>query len=462
MTTLKKRGIILIALVALYIVIACLPAPEGLSPEGKNALALMLCGTIALTTNALPIEMVGFLLVVLQAPLHIASLEDAIGRFADSTLFFVLGTIMISVGFNATGLDRRIVLKLTQLTNANPKRLCMVFMVGAGLLSTVFPDLMVVLVLAPIAVQILKENDCTPGNSNLGKNLMIGIPVAALIGGGGTPLGSVMNVLAQGMIKQFLGVEISFLTWSLIGLPIVILTLPIACKALMMVYPIELEELQGMDKIHERMEKLGVMTRQEKIFIVLFATLVVGCGTTSLTGLDTSIIACGIAALMIALGVVDWKTLDTQTSWSMNIAMFGIVALGMTIYATGASDWIAGGIAALLGGQSFLFVVIALGLFAIIIHLLVPVNQALITILIPIAIGLATALDANPIFLALVVAFCVHIAILLPLDIVPLVIFPYGYYKMYEMIKPGIIISILWFAIVLVVLNVIGPLVGVA
>ena len=134
----------------------------------------------------------------------------------------------------------------------------------------------------------------------------------------------------------------------------------------------------------------------------------------------------------------------------------------MTIYATGASDWIAGGIAALLGGQSFLFVVIALGLFAIIIHLLVPVNQALITILIPIAIGLATALDANPIFLALVVAFCVHIAILLPLDIVPLVIFPYGYYKMYEMIKPGIIISILWFAIVLVVLNVIGPLVGVA
>ena len=217
-----------------------------------------------------------------------------------------------------------------------------------------------------------------------------------------------------------------------------------------------------MDKIHERMEKLGVMTRQEKIFIVLFAALVVGCGTTSLTGLDTSIIACGIAALMIALGVVDWKTLDTQTSWSMNIAMFGIVALGMTIYATGASDWIAGGIATLLGGQSFLFVVIALGLFAIIIHLLVPVNQALITILIPIAIGLATALDANPIFLALVVAFCVHIAILLPLDIVPLVIFPYGYYKMYEMIKPGIIISILWFAIVLVVLNVIGPLVGVA
>lgn len=146
----------------------------------------------------------------------------------------------------------------------------------------------------------------------------------------------------------------------------------------------------------------------------------------------------------------------------MIIGLYGITSLGMAIFETGASDWIAGGMAALIGESHFLVVVVALGLFTIFIHLLVPINQALITILIPIAIGLATALGANPVFLALVVAFCVHIGILLPLDIVPLIIYPHGYYKMYEMFKPGLIISIVWFAIVLVVLNVLGPILGLA
>lgn len=460
--TIKKRSTILVALIALYAVIMLLPTPDGLSLAGKSALALMLCGTIGMTVEVMPVEVIGFLLVTLQAPLQIATLNDAVARFAQPVFFYGVCTFMVSVGFNSTGLDKRIVYKLTLLTKADPKRLLFVFMMGAGLLSTVFADLMVVIVLAPIALQILKSNNCMPGKSNLGKCLMIGIPIAALIGGTGTPLGSIMNILAQSMISELMGVNISFFAWSAMGLPVVILTLPVAYKALTLVYPIEIDHLEGMDKIHEGASKYGAMTQKEKLFIILFVAMVAGCSTTSLHGFDTSVISSVTAVLMLLTGVLDWKTCNAQVSWSMIIGLYGITSLGMAIFETGASDWIAGGMAALIGDSHFLVVVVALGLFTIFIHLLVPINQALITILIPIAIGLATALGANPVFLALVVAFCVHIGILLPLDIVPLIIYPHGYYKMYEMFKPGLIISVVWFAIVLVILNVLGPILGLA
>lgn len=89
-----------------------------------------------------------------------------------------------------------------------------------------------------------------------------------------------------------------------------------------------------------------------------------------------------------------------------------------------------------------------------------PVNQALIAILIPIAISISGLIGLSPVYLALVVAFCVHISILLPLDAVPLIIFPTGYYKMYEMFKPGLIISIIWLVIIVAVLNTIGAAIG--
>lgn len=460
MMTIRKRGIILVGLIALYVAIMSLPTPDGLSFAGKSALALMLCGTIGMTVEVMPVEMIGFLLVTLQAPLQIATLNEAVARFAQPVFFFSICSFMVSVGFNSTGLDKRIVYKLTQMTKADPKRLLFVFMMGSGLLSTVFADLLVVIVLAPIALQILKSNNCMPGSSNLGKCLMIGIPIAALIGGSGTPLGSMMNILAQSMVSEFINVNITFLAWSVIGMPIVILTLPVAYKILTLVYPIEIDRLQGMEKIYIGAEKLGKITNKEKRFIFLFTVMVIGCSTEAIHGLNTSFIASVVAALMLVTGVIDWDTCNKQVSWSMIIGLYGIASLGMSIYQTGASDWIANGMASMIGGKPFMVVVVALGLFTILVHLVVPVNQALITILVPIAIGLATVFDANPVFLALVVAFCVHIGILLPLDVVPLIVYPHGYYKMYEMFKPGLLISVIWFLIVLVIVNITGPILG--
>lgn len=445
-------------LIASYVVIALMPTPEGLSVQGKNALALMLVGTIAMTIEVLPVEVISFLLVTLQAALGIATLPEAVQRFAQPVLFFSICAFMASVGFETSGLNVRVVNSLSKLAGSSPKKLLFVFMMGAGLASTVFSDLLVVIMIAPLAIEALTMNGCEPGKSNLGKCFMIGVPIAALIGGSGTPLGSIMNVIAQSMIEQMTGVYISFLTWTLVAFPIVLLTIPVAYKVLTLVYPIEIETLD-MEAVNAKAQT-GSMTMKEIKFIVLFAAMVLLCSTEKIHGFSTPICASVIAALMLLFGVVTWDECKRKVSWPMLIALFCITSLGTTIYATGASDWISGIMANAIGGMGALPVLVIIGLFTIFIHLLVPINQALIAILIPIAISISGLIGLSPVYLALVVAFCVHISILLPLDAVPLIIFPTGYYKMYEMFKPGLIISIIWLVIIVVVLNTIGVAIG--
>ncbi|MND08916.1 hypothetical protein D3C83_318690 [compost metagenome] len=56
--------------------------------------------------------------------------------------------------------------------------------------------------------------------------------------------------------------------------------------------------------------------------------------------------------------------------------------------------------------------------------------------------------------------FTASCAFLLPLDAVPLVTYGKGYYRMFDMLLPGAIISVAWVALLTVLLLVIGPAIG--
>src|SRR3546814_2565044 len=61
---------------------------------------------------------------------------------------------------------------------------------------------------------------------------MMGISFAASLGGLGTLVGSPTNAIAAGLIEKALGLNISFLDWAIYGVPIVLLSVPIAMMIL--------------------------------------------------------------------------------------------------------------------------------------------------------------------------------------------------------------------------------------
>jgi len=63
----------------------------------------------------------------------------------------------------------------------------------------------------------------------------------------------------------------------------------------------------------------------------------------------------------------------------------------------------------------------------------------------------------DPVILVLPVAFTASCAFLLPLDAVPLITYAKGYYRMWDMLKPGIILSFAWIIIMTVLMIWIAP-----
>jgi sodium-dependent dicarboxylate transporter 2/3/5 len=73
---------------------------------------------------------------------------------------------------------------------------------------------------------------------------------------------------------------------------------------------------------------------------------------------------------------------------------------------------------------------------------------------------LANDTGVNPALYALPVAFTASCAFLLPIDAVPLLTYGKGYYKMFDMLPPGAVLSVIWVILMTVLLALIGPMLG--
>ena len=208
----QTTGCILSLLV--YCAALLAPTPEGLSLAGKQSLALMISAIIIWVFDALPLAMSCTLFLFLQGVLGTVSLDDALRNFATPPVFFCFAMFCIVVAFQNSGLTRRIVLWTSMKSQGRPGRLLFLLMMMSGLLSTILADVPVVAMMFPVALFLLEKNGCVPGQSSFGKAVMLGLPLACLIGGVGTPAGSGTNILTMNMLASTAGVQISFFQWS--------------------------------------------------------------------------------------------------------------------------------------------------------------------------------------------------------------------------------------------------------
>jgi sodium-dependent dicarboxylate transporter 2/3/5 len=118
---------------------------------------------------------------------------------------------------------------------------------------------------------------------------------------------------------------------------------------------------------------------------------------------------------------------------------------------------------AALGGLSSLspaLIVAAVSAFTVVIHFAIPIAPVITSVLIPPIVLLAISSGHNPALYAIPVVFTASCAFLLPIDAVSLVTFSRGYYRMLDMLRPGVIVSIVWVIWMTVLLMLLGPSLG--
>ena len=137
-----------------------------------------------------------------------------------------------------------------------------------------------------------------------------------------------------------------------------------------------------------------------------------------------------------------------------------VTSLGAVSASSGLAKWL---VEASLGGLAAFptaAVIAAISAFIVVIHLLVPIDPAIVASMVPPIVLLATSTGQNPALYGLPVVFTASCAFLLPLDAVPLVTYGKGYYRMFDMLVPGAIISMAWVVVMTALLLLIGPWLG--
>ncbi|HEX4998489.1 MAG TPA: DASS family sodium-coupled anion symporter [Terriglobia bacterium] len=463
----------IIAAAVTMVIVLLLPTPEGLTPGGHKLAAIFISALVLWSTEALPMAVTVVLVIALQPLLGLRTAADApisIGAAISNSIspifFFVMVMYFVAFAWVKTGLASRFAYWMISIAGTNTKRIVWVFMGGSALISSVVSDVPCAAIFMGVGLGILERLKVAPGQSNFGRCIMLGIPLGALIGGVATPAGSSVNLIGLNMIKQA-GVEpISFLTWMMIGVPMALVLLPIAVITMLLIYPPEIKTIGSDEDIKAARAQLGPMSGNEvKVLIIMAVMMTLWISSTWFPGspyFDTYTVALVGATVMFLPGIrlFTWSEVTKNTGWDVLLLIMGISSLGAASNTTGLAKWLAETVLGDVQGSNMALVLLLISAFTVLIHLVMPIAPIINAVMIPPIMALGTAAGVNPMLYALPVIFTASCAMLLPLDAVPLVTYGKGYYKFFDMFKPGFIISIVWVIVMTVLMLLIGPRIG--
>lgn len=441
-----KKSIWFVVSIVIYFIIVSLPTPEGLTDIGQKSIALMVVAVIAWIVEIVPIAISSLVLVFLQHLIGTEKMGPAVQNFANPTILFVTSSFFLAIALSTSGLSRRIAMKLTIMSGGSSKKAVLYLMGATAILSMIISDVPAAAAFAPIGIDLINKNKCKPGLSNFAKCLMIGIPFASLIGGVATPAGSSLNVLTLSLLKSTSNIDVTFGQWAAVGIPVVIVILPLAWKAMTMVFPPEMDQLLGVEDVRKEYKEIGPLSKNEMKFLVIIILMLVTWFTESIHKIPLPVSATIGAALFFMPGIelLTWDNAKHKVGWDTILLIGAASSLGTTLWNSGAATWIANMAFSGVQGASALVVIFFVVVFTILIHLLVPVNPAIVSIMVPALSALAIDMGLNPAFLIIPMGFSVSAAFLLPLDPVPLLTYTYGHYTMGDFFKAGVPLCIIW------------------
>ena len=464
-TALKSRADVLAIIGAslLMAVVLLLPTPQTLPAEGQRMAALFVAVLVLWTTEALPIAVTAILALVLQPVLGLSPLGVAFANFVSPVFFFVIAMFIIAFAWTKSGLAQRFALWMISRAGTDANRVVYAFLIATGLVSMVVSDVPTAAIFMTIALGIFKKLKLQPGRSQFAKALMIGIPIAALVGGVGTPAGASTNLLGLFMIEQNGGPRITFLQWMVIGIPMVIILLPFTAWVLTKFFPPEFKTIGDLEDIHKERRHLGLISPDEwKVIGIMGTMITLWILSTWIPAFDTVLVGmCGACAMFLpGINLFTWNEVQKATGWDTLLMIGGVTSLGAASAQTGLAKWLVDSSLGGLQDWNTVWIIALISTFTVVIHLMLPINPVINAVLIPPIMVLASVAGQNPALYALPVAFMASCSFLLPLDAVPLVTYAKGYFKMFDMFRPGVVISIVWAILMTVSVMIFGPMLG--
>ena len=455
------------------------PAPAGLDAAAWRVAAAGVLMAIWWVTEAIPIPATALLPLALFPILGVANIRDAAAPFANPIIYLFLGGFLIARAMQDTSLPRRIALSSIRLLGARPRSIIAGVMASCAFLSMWVSNTATALMMLPIGMSLVAlmpgespgqlpdgESEDAAERRRFGTALMLGIAYACSIGGMGTLIGTPPNAFLAGFMLESYGVTIGFAQWMLVGVPVVLVGLPLCYLVLTRIaFPIRSRELPGGRELVDReLRALGRTSKAETRVAVVLAVTALAWMTRPilvenfgwLSGLSDAGIAISGALVLFVLPsgraggkrLLDWR-MARETPWGVLILVGGGLSLAAAVETTGLSAWLGAGVGGLTDWPLPLLMLAVVTAVILLTELIS--NTATAATFLPVLGGVALGLGRDPILLAVPAALAASGAFMLPVATPPnAIVYGSGEIRMEDMVRAGIWLNAL-FAILLTI-----------
>ncbi|MFQ5701790.1 MAG: SLC13 family permease [Acidobacteriota bacterium] len=446
---------------------------DGLSYSARITAAIGVWMAIWWITEAIPVYATALIPVALLPVAGATTLKQAAGPYAHELIFLFMGGFILALSVQRWGLHRRVALAALRMVGSRPANVVGGFMLATGFISMWVTNTATSIMMLPIALSVIdvvggdrsgSSDENKPGRSvdplaeRFPVCLLLGVAYAATIGGVGTLIGTAPNLFLASYVKDELGVEISFIRWMGIGIPVVVIFLPITWLLLTkMLYPLGRGAIEAKKDLSRRAYRdLGPMSRGERatltVFVITALLWVVRpvlmtlswAGMAPFAGLsDPGIAILGALALFVIpvdarrrVFVMDWRTV-TALPWGILVLFGGGLSLAAAIGANGVGEWIGRRVGALAGLPPLVLVTLVVTLVIFLTEL--TSNTASTATLVPILAALAPGLGISPFLMIVPATIAASCAFMLPVATPPnAVVFSSGRIRIGQMSRAGL------------------------
>jgi L-tartrate/succinate antiporter len=388
--------------------ILLLPVPDGLTPAAWRYTAVFVFVVVGLITEPVAAPVIGFIglctaaVLRLVAPTPAASVRWALSGFSNDVVWLIFSATTFALGYEITGLGRRIALLLVAALGRNTLGLGYAIAAADLVLAPFMPSNTARSggTIYPVVKSIPPLYGSTPEvNPRAIGGYLCWTAFAT------TSVTSCMfitalapNLFAAELAGKIAGVEIGWATWMFGALPLGILLFLATPVITYVVYPPAIK--RGPEVVAwaaAELVSMGPISRREVGMAALAIAALVGWifGGTLVAPAIVSLIA---IAVMVMTGVVTWSdVLGNKPGWNVLVWFSTLFTMADGLNQVGVPGWIAERTAASLAGWSALTIAVLLIALYFVLHYLFASTTAHATAVLPAFLAAIVAVPELPV-----------------------------------------------------------------
>jgi anion transporter len=395
--------------------------------------------------------------------LGVAKFETAFAGFTNNTPWFLFGALIMGAAASGTGLAQRVGYLITGVMGTSYRRLLLSILVMVLLLNLLVPSGMAqVTILAPIVIGIVSAFGAD-NQSNIGRGMFViltytcGLFNKMILSGGGA-------ILTRGMVEQLTGYAIPWSQYFIAFLPATLLTIAAAWITVQWLYPPEKTQIPRDSKyLKDREAALKSWTLPQKKTLSLMLIAISLWATDFLHHIDPAVIALGVGLALVLPGIGVLTAKDVRKIDLLLILFLGgALSMGEVLIQTKALDTLTGtmmsGMDPLMSGPYSIPAVLYWGGFLY--HLVLGSELSMLSTALPVIINYAQAHHFNPTAFALLWAFASGGKIFVYQSAVLVLGYGYGFFKPIDLLKVGLVLTIIEGLILWLLVPLYWPLIG--